>query len=195
MLISFEGIDFCGKDTQIALLHDYLKKYRFVKIIKETSPEQFTQGVPTMEDEELLFWTLANEWYFWRSQVFSLQSQITLLLNRGPLTTYVYNVVGFKVKNKKVFREIMDRYYKICPLKPDITFVFVCPIEEILKRREKRGAVTRWEVSDIRFLTRLQDMFVRVAKKDSKMVLVDGSKSIEEVAEVVRRTIKEKFNL
>jgi len=82
-------------------------------------------------------------------------------------------------------------------LKPDLTLLLDLPVEEGLARAlARRGTETRFEQRDIHFHKRVRKGFLAIAKAEPRRCLVvDASRSIEELHQVLMRCIGERLNV
>ena len=80
-------------------------------------------------------------------------------------------------------------------LKPDITFFFDISAEEALLRRGKRGeASDRIELAGLKFQEDVRKGYLELAaKSEGRVVTLDATKSIEEIFEEVKESLKGKI--
>lgn len=147
MFITFEGIDFCGKSTQVRLLEEYLsKKNKRIEIIREPGGTKISESIrellldnknsEMMIETELLLFTasraqLVNErivpWlkegYFVISDRFHDSSIAYQGYGRGISVDTVKTIQNFAI-NKAI---------------PDITFFIDISLEEAAKRKNPVG--------------------------------------------------------
>src|ERR671924_286816 len=86
--ISFEGIEGCGKTTQIALLSEYLKKHSIAHTItREPGGTAVGEGIrKILLDSETIHLTTASELLlFYASRSQNIQEKIKPALERGDM--------------------------------------------------------------------------------------------------------------
>ncbi|MEA1870711.1 MAG: dTMP kinase, partial [Candidatus Bipolaricaulota bacterium] len=69
--------------------------------------------------------------------------------------------------------------------RPDITFLIDFPAEVALAR--KRGEGDRIEQEDLAFYRRVRDGYLELTRDDQHVRIIDGTLSIEKIAEQVAR--------
>jgi len=82
-------------------------------------------------------------------------------------------------------------------LKPDLTLLLDLPVEEGLARAlSRRGSETRFEQRDVHFHKRVRKGFLALAKAEpQRCIVIDASRSIEELHRTLMRCIGERLNV
>ncbi len=199
MFISFEGLDFCGKTTQIELLKDYLtKEGRKVEVIREPGGTVISEKIREilldknnsnmfMETEVLLFAAsraqLVREviipklkkGYFVISDRFHDSSIAYQAFGRGLNTTFVKNLQNFAIGSAV----------------PDITFFIDIPLDEVERRKAlvKKESLDRIELSEREFYEKVREGYLELAKENERIFLIDGQNSIEKIQEEIRSIV------
>jgi dTMP kinase len=191
LFITFEGPEGAGKSTQIKLLALLLRKYRIPFIVtREPGGSRLSTHLRRwilnkleykLTSETELFLFLAD-----RSQHVNevikpaLKKGFLVLCDRYTDSTLAYQGGGrgFDIK----LLEIMNRLASD-GLKPNITLLFDLPVEAGLKRALGRGkGKDRMEKEKLEFHRRVRKVFVNIARRDKKRVLVlDASQKVEQV--------------
>ncbi len=200
MFITFEGIDFCGKSTQVRLLEEYLsKKNKRIEIIREPGGTKISESIrellldnknsEMMIETELLLFTasraqLVNErivpWlkegYFVISDRFHDSSIAYQGYGRGISVDTVKTIQNFAI-NKAI---------------PDITFFIDISLEEAAKRKKSgRGiSLDRIEVSNDDFYERVRNGYLKLCETEKRFRRIDGSQSVEEIHEIIIEEIE-----
>lgn len=202
MFITFEGLDFCGKSTQVEILKNYLEANgERVVIIREPGGTEISEKVRdilldkkntkmTMESELLLF--SASRAQLVREKIIPLLEEgVYVLSDRFHDSSITYQGYGRGINIQKV-REIQE--FAINGAVPKITFFIDVPLEEISKRRIKFGEknLDRIELSENKFYKKVYEGYIELSKSESRIKRIDGTKSIEEVHQ---RIIEELSNL
>jgi len=189
LFITFEGPEGAGKSTQIKLLALLFKKYRIPFIVtREPGGSRLSTHLRRwilnkleykLTNETELFLFLAD-----RSQHVNeiikpaLKKGSVVLCDRYTDSTLAYQGGGrgFDIK----LLEIMNRLASD-GLKPDITLLFDLPVEAGLKRALGRGkGKDRMEKEKLEFHRRVRKVFLNIAQRDKKRVLIlDASQNKE----------------
>ena len=195
MFINFEGIDFCGKSTQVDLLKEYLlSKNRKIKLIREPGGTTLSEKIRdilldknnnsmVMETEIFLFSAsraqlvretirpYLKEGYFVISDRFHDSSTAYQGYGRGlPVDTIM------KINNLAIGETV-----------PDITFFIDIPNEVALERKTKKAMadLDRIEVSDENFFEKVRNGYFQIAASEKRFRIIDGTKSIQEINEQI----------
>ena len=203
IFITFEGIDGCGKSTQCEMLKDYLKDsgkdFIFVR-----------EPGGTVIGERIREFLLDKK----NSQ---LTPRAELLLFEAARAQITEEVIKPALEEGKIV--LCDRFFDSSSayqgmargmgmdfvaslnmaatggLKPDITFFFDISAEEALLRRGKRGeASDRIELAGLKFQEDVRKGYLELAaKSEGRVVTLDATKSIEEIFEEVKESLKGKI--
>ena len=192
-LIVFEGLDFTGKTTQVHLLADRLRKASLrVTTTREPGGTSLGEGVREVilsnENTELLPLSELLLFITCRAQLSSeviepaLASGHVVVSSRFRLSSLAYQGYG-----RGIDRDLIRRLNGIATSgrQPDITFLIDLPAEVALAR--KRGEGDRIEQEDLAFYRRVRDGYLELTRADPHVRIIDGTLSIEEIAEQVAR--------
>jgi len=187
LFITFEGVDGCGKTTQMSLLAEFLsaKGYSIV-ITREPGAkglgEQLRKillnydGVVSDRCESFLF--LAD-----RAQNIdtivkpAIEAGKIVLCDRHTDSTVAYQGYGRELDLTEI-----KNLNKIATngIKPDLTFVFDIDIETSMKRVGKDK--DRMESAGIDFHNRVRKGYLKIAQQEPERVkIIDSSKSIQDI--------------
>lgn len=123
-LIVFEGLDGCGKTTQIKLLYKFLKKRSKVKLLREPGSTKIGEKIRALlKNQEhvspltqLLLFTAARNALL---EKLKHQSWDIILLDRYIYSTYAY-------QGQFVDKSVIDQLQQIVdPIKPTCVFLFL----------------------------------------------------------------------
>ncbi len=155
MFITFEGIDFCGKSTQIELLKSYLlKKNKKVRVIREPGGTEISEKIRTilldkenskmfMETEFLLF--SASRTQLVREKIKPyLDEGIYVISDRFHDSSTAYQGYG-----RGISIEVILSIHKLAigNTIPDITFFIDIPVEVAEQRRKEK--LLKWKTGQI----------------------------------------------
>ncbi len=191
MFISFEGIDFCGKSTQVELLKKYLlEKKKKVEIIREPGGTEISEKVRDilldkshnkmfMETEIFLF--SASRAQLVREKIRPyLKNGIYVISDRFHDSTTAYQGFGRGIPLEAVEK---INTLAIGETIPDITFLIDITIEEAERRKslKDKRELDRIEVSEREFYERIKKGYSYLAEKEKRFRIINGTKSITEI--------------
>ncbi|ATX82091.1 thymidylate kinase [Mariprofundus ferrinatatus] len=208
-LITFEGVDGCGKSTQLALAAKALKS-QGEKVVTTFEPGDTPMGkkirklllsgkyVPVPEAELLLF--LAD-----RAQHVceviqpALASGAWVLCDRYSDSTLAYQLAARKLGSRTVnIREMLT--FAECRVAPAMTLWFDLPVDVAAERMKKRMAAgeksTRLDDEALSFHQRVSAAFASQFEADaSRIVRIDASHDIEAVRIQVETALNSRFSI
>lgn len=202
MFITFEGIDFCGKTTQIKLLVEYLKKTNNqVMLIREPGGTEISENIRelllnkkynkmVMETELFLF--SASRAQLVREKIIpELQKGNYVISDRFHDSSTAYQGYG-----RGIEIDIIKSIHKLAigNLIPDITFLIDIPVEvsNCRKYADCNVEPDRIESSSKDFYEKVRNGYLEMAQKDSRFVVIDGTLAIDEIHEIIVETIQKK---
>lgn len=191
MFITFEGLDFCGKSTQINLLEDYLtNKGKSVKIIREPGGVQISEKIREIlldkknskmfEETELLLFAAS------RSQLVReiirpfLAKDFYVISDRFHDSTMAYQGFGRAIP-LEIISMLND--FVIGDTIPNLTFFIDIPVSEISRRKANRnhGELDRIESLNMQFYENVRKGYLSLTEKDKRFIKIDGLLSIQEI--------------
>jgi dTMP kinase len=191
MFISFEGIDFSGKSTQIELLKDYLVEHnKKVEILREPGGNEISEKVRRIlldnkhekmfaEAELLLF--SASRAQLVREKIRPyLQKGIYVISDRFHDSSTAYQGYGRGIPIDVVMK-IHD--LAIGDTIPDLTFFIDIPVGIANERKKKKSKVKldRIELADIEFYNRVRSGYLEIARREERFKVIDGTQNIETI--------------
>ncbi len=195
MFITFEGIDFCGKSTQVLLLQKYLEnKGNKVAIIREPGGTAISEKIRDilLDKKNHKMVTESEIFLFSASRAQLVREKIRPFLDEGyfvisdrfhdSTTAYQGYGRGLPIESVETINHVaIDKTI------PDITFIIDIPGEELTKRKnlKHRSELDRIEVSHNKFYDRVREGYLTIAKKEKRFRVIDGTKSIEEIHSIV----------
>jgi dTMP kinase len=199
LFISFEGIDGCGKSTQIRLLHDYLTgKGLEVLLTREPGGSDISEKIreilldkknSDMTDRtEALLYAAARDQLVNTVIIPALQEGKIVLCDRFVDSSEAYQGFGRGLGSdyvRGINSGIMDHL-------PDITFYFRLSPEEAQRRiaRMKRDT-DRLEEAGQTFFKRTNDGFNRIAERDAgRIITLNAGDTIENIHKSIVETVE-----
>lgn len=188
MLISFEGIDGCGKSTQIDLLKSYLelKKLNY-SIFREPGGSEISEKIRDLllhdsqemdSVTELLLFSAARSQLIKEKVIPLLENNEIVILDRFYDSTTAYQGYGRNLKNLEVI-QVLNRLASHST-EPDITFYL--KIEpELAQDRTDKLTKDRMENSGIDFFRTVSKGYDEIANREKRFVTIDASNEIESI--------------
>ena len=205
--IVFEGIDGCGKTTQINELYKWLRQSILInkdkKLIKTREPGgsllgrelreiilKNNQESPPSYLAELLLYYADRAEHISKTILPSLEKGDWILSDRFSGSTLAYQGYGREI-NINVIKELDNIVCK--GLEPDITFFLeITPEESILRRQNK--VPDRIESEGIDFLQKVNKGFQIIAKENN-WEIISASSDLHSIAQRIQNCLINKFVL
>lgn len=198
--ISFEGIDGCGKTTQLHKVADWLQqKNHEILCTRQPGGTRIGKAIRSIllnpenkeliPQSELLLYMADRLQHLHETILPSRQQGKIVLCDRFHDATISYQGYGRQLDLTGI-QSIVDEW--ITPNNPDFTFLLEISPELSLQRTHKRHVVDdvrtqdRLDLESIDFFQRVADGYVRQAEADpQRYIRIDASGTIEEVFERV----------
>ena len=192
--VSFEGIEGCGKTTQIALLSDYLKKRSIAHTItREPGGTAVGEGIrKILLNSETIHLTSASELLlFYASRSQNIQEKIKPALDRNEMVIcdrYYHASMAYQGYGRGIPLEFIQKLTNlVCyPFRPDVTFLLDIEPEVGLARARARNHGRpenegRFEAEDLEFYNKVRDGYLELASADERIQLIYADRPIEAV--------------
>jgi len=189
--VSFEGIEGCGKTTQIALLSEYLKTHSIAHTItREPGGTAVGEGIrKVLLNSETIRLTAASELLlFYASRSQNIQEKIKPALERNEIVIcdrYYHASMAYQGYGRGIpldfIRKLTDL---VCdPYRPDLTFLLDIEPEIGLARARTRnhGRIEnegRFEAEDLEFYNRVREGYLELASEDERIQLLYADRTI-----------------
>jgi dTMP kinase len=199
MFITFEGIDFCGKSTQVELLRKYLTdRKRTVEIIREPGGTKISEMVRSILLDKF-HKNMCNEteiFLFSASRAQLVREKIRPYLMKG------YYVISDRFQDSSTAYQGFGRGLSIDAIMnihnlaigetiPDITFFLDITVDEAeyRKRQKHYKELDRIEVSEKEFFEKVRNGYLFLSK-DKRFRRIDGTLSVQEIHQKIIKEIE-----
>ncbi len=200
MFITFEGIDFCGKSTQIELLKSYLlKKNKKVRVIREPGGTEISEKIRTMLlDKENSKMIMETEFLlFSASRAQLVREKIKPYLDEGIYVIsdrFHDSSTAYQGYGREISIEVILSIHKLAigNTIPDVTFFIDIPVEVAEQRRQEKLSehLDRIENSDKDFYSRIRNGYLELAKSQNRFRILIGTDNIVNIHEKIINEIE-----
>jgi dTMP kinase len=198
MLITFEGIEGCGKTTQIELLYTHLKK-KGQQVIKTREPG----GTPFGETlrkvflhEEREVYPLSELLLFMAMRAQHVEEVIEPALKEGTIVlcdrfadaSFAYQGYGRGMDLGTI--ETLNRLVTK-GIQPDLTILLDCPVTKGLKRKADMNSSDRFEREDPSFHRKIKKAYEKISLADPKRFFVlDGTLDRAKIHSSIKKRVE-----
>ena len=212
LFIAFEGPDGSGKSTQIKLLRNYLEEKvqipsKNLIMTREPGGTDLSEkiriiilstdysNIMTNECEALLYAAARAQHVNELIKPALLENKI-VLCDRFVMSSYMYQGIGRKlgIKNIKLINDFATNN-----VTPDLTICILVNYETMMKRKQnmmkenKNVKLDRLENEPSEFHNKVYDAYIKLAKKDKNIILIDGNRSVSEIHREIRNIVLRKI--
>jgi len=200
MFITFEGIDFCGKSTQVGLLKDYLlEQKKNVHLIREPGGTEISEKI-----REILL-DKKNNAMVMETEIFLFSASRAQLVREviRPYLQKGYYVISDRFHDSSTAYQGFGRGLSVDAILnihnlaigktiPDITFFIDIPNDIAMARKKNiaHSDLDRIEVSDNTFYERVRKGYLYLAEKEKRFRVIDGTQNIKQINEKIINEIK-----
>ncbi|NWF49504.1 MAG: dTMP kinase [Ignavibacteriaceae bacterium] len=191
MFISFEGIDFCGKSTQIELLKNFLiKRGNEVEIIREPGGTEISEIIRNilLDKKNLEMFMEAEILLFAAARAQLVREKIRPFLNKGIYVIsdrFHDSTTAYQGFGRGISLESVQHIHKISVGNtiPDMTFLIDIPVDVAQKRKIqlKQSDLDRIEVADAGFFENVRAGYLYLAEHESRFRVINGTLPIEKI--------------
>ncbi|HKR01986.1 MAG TPA: dTMP kinase [Pyrinomonadaceae bacterium] len=195
--ITFEGIDGCGKSTQLRLLASELRM-RGLEVVSTREPGGTPLGKrlrTVLLDPQIEVDPLAELLLFAADRAQHVRTLLKPAIDAGGIVLsdrYADATAAYQGAGRSFTTEMIADVIKLATggLKPDLTLVFDLAVAECLSRTSRRtdpdNQTDRLDAEDAAFHARVRDAYLRLAADEPDRVrIVDANGSINETHERV----------
>ena len=196
LFVTFEGIDGCGKTTQVTALRDSLEaKGARVIVIREPGATFIGEKIRSIlldnansgmsSETEVLLYEAA------RAQIVSEVIRPALLAGKVVICDRFYDSsVAYQGYARGLPLESIDSLNQFATggLEPDLTFLLDLPAEAALERMNVRvGSHDRLEIEGLGFMEKVRAGYLELAGKHARIIKLDAMSPATVLAEYIDR--------
>ena len=197
--ITFEGIDGCGKSTQVKKLVEFFNKTKKTAIfVREPGGTQISEEIREillnrhLEDisdrTEALLMTGSRSQLTHEIIIPNLNKGLHVVADRYSDSTLAYQGGGRQIDIEWLIRLNQFATYDI---EPNVTFYIDVLPDEALKRKNKEK--DRIEMAGIKLQSRVRNAYLELAKRfQSRYIIIDGHDSIDNIHDIIISHIKQR---
>jgi dTMP kinase len=199
--ITFEGIDGCGKSTQLRMLASELR-LRGQEVVVTREPGGTPLGVRIRQlllDSEEQVDPLAELLLYAADRAQHVRTHVRPALDSGHIVLsdrYADATVAYQGAGRGFPDELVSELVALATggLMPHLTLIFDLPVDESQRRQERRTSKghkqDRLDAEDAAFHTRVRDAYLRIAAAEPERVrVIDASGSVQETQVLVMRAV------
>jgi dTMP kinase len=192
--ISFEGIEGCGKTTQIARLSEFLNSRSIAHTItREPGGTAVGEGIRRiLLNSETIHLTVASELLlFYASRSQNILEKIKPALERGEMVIcdrFYHASMAYQGYGRGIPLDFITRLTElVCDrFRPEITILLdIEPAVGLARARARNHGRAedegRFEAEDLEFYTRVRNGYLDLATRDPRIRVIQADRSIEEV--------------
>ena len=197
--ISFEGIEGCGKSTQAKKLYEYfLSKQIDCLLTREPGGSVAGEKIRgILLDEEIDKLSAKSELLLnFASRIEHVEKVIKPALKSGKIVIcdrFVDSTFAYQGSAMGIAFEEIEKIQKIAigEFIPDITFLINVSVDEAFARISARGNNNRYEKLGNEFHQKVYEGFFELAKKNSRIKIVDGTQNQQQVFQKILNIINQ----
>jgi dTMP kinase len=192
--VSFEGIEGCGKTTQIALLSEYLTRHRIpFTVTREPGGTAVGEGIrKILLNSETIHLTAASELLlFYASRSQNILEKVKPALDRNEMVIcdrYYHASMAYQGYGRGIPLDFIQKLTDlVCePYRPDVTFLLdIEPEVGLARARARNHGRTenegRFEAEDLEFYNKVRDGYLELASEDERIQIIYADRPIEAV--------------
>jgi len=197
LFITFEGVDGCGKTTQMKLLSEYLSKKGYEVILTR---EPGAKGLGEKIREILLHYdgevsSSAESFLFLADRAQNVDKIVNPAVNLGQIVLcdrHTDSTIAYQGYGRGVDIEELRMLNNLATgsKKPDLTFVFDIDIETSMLRVGKEK--DRMESAGTVFFNKVRNGYLEIAKTEPERVkIIDATRDIDDIRNDVNAIVEE----
>jgi dTMP kinase len=201
--VSFEGIEGCGKTTQIALLSEVLTQRKIPhSVTREPGGTAVGEGIRRilLHSETIHLTAAAELLLFYASRSQNILEKIEPSLAQGEVVIcdrFYHASMAYQGYGRGIPIDFIEKLTElVCgSRRPEITILLDIEPEIGLTRARTRNSKRsedegRFEMEDVRFYTRIRNGYLELAAREPQRIqIINADRSIEEVHRSILQTL------
>ena len=195
-LLSFEGIEGCGKTTQLRALARRLRALGYLVVeTREPGGPPISEQIRTillaprnrgMDPRcEALLYLASRAQHLAETIQPALEKGAVVLCDRFADATMAYQGYGRRISPSTIAR--LNRF-AAARVVPDITILLDVPVAVGLARKRRLGHLDRLDQEDDAFHQTVRNGYFRIAKQQPRRVrMLDGTRPVNDVTQAINR--------
>jgi dTMP kinase len=202
-LIVVEGLEGAGKSTAVNVIKGFIQEKLGYEVFccREPGGTQLGETIRSMVKSASLEEAIdprTELLLMYASRIQLIENMIKPALVRGEWVIcdrFYYSTYAYQGGGRGIDRAIIDNIHQasIGDFRPELTvYMDICP-KIGLQRAAGRGELDRFELEKLEFFERTRDGYLEQVNSCCEIVVVDASKTQEEVASQVAQILKEEL--
>lgn len=199
LLITFEGIDFCGKTTQVLLLQEHLiaKGHEVVEVREPGGTEISEKIRGVLLDRENLPMAPAAEMLLYQASRAQLTGEVILpALEKGKIVLcdrYYDSTTAYQGYGRGLDLDLVRKVNELATsgTRPHLTFLLDVSPGEVFTRIENLDLFgDRMEDQRISFYKKVRDGYLTMAKSEpDRFRVIPGRRSVKDIASLIAKEV------
>ena len=181
LFVTFEGIEGSGKTYQCRKLYNELRKIKLSVILtREPGGTKSAEKIRNViledyfaSDSKEKFSKYTDTLLYLAARNEHVQNIIRPAISKKKIVIcdrFIDSTLAYQVYGKGVNKNLVDSIHKFVlgRIKPDLTFVLKVDIPKALQRLKKRKKKNRYDKFSKNFYIKVQNAFIKIAKKNAK---------------------------
>jgi dTMP kinase len=195
MFITFEGIDFCGKSTQVELLKNYLLNLsKKVLLIREPGGTEISEKIrDILLDKKNYKMVIESEiLLFSASRAQLVREKIRPFLDEGYYVIsdrFHDSTTAYQGYGRGISIESVQHINKVAIENtiPDLTFFIDIPVSVSANRKnlKRQTELDRIEISHDHFYEKVRDGYLQLAAQEKRFRVINGTLGIGEIHNII----------
>ena len=200
MFITFEGLDYSGKSTQVRLLADALKHENYsILVLREPGGTEIGERIRSiLLDKRISGMTGVAELFLFSASRAQLVEEVIKPAIEGGLVVlcdrFYDSLTAYQGWGKGIPLETIHvvNAGASSGLTPDLTFFLDVPVEEVERRmRRAHTSKDRMESNGKEFFERVRKGYLEIAAKERRFLVIDGLQPVDAIQDQIWRSVNE----
>lgn len=202
MFITFEGLDYSGKSTQVKLLVDRLSHEDFnVIVLREPGGTDIGEKIrKLLLDKQTTGMTQVSEMLLFSASRSQLVEEVVRPALEGGMIVvcdrFVDSTTAYQGWGRKIPLDVVAAINRCATdgLLPDVTFFLDIPVAEVDRRVQRaRSRKDRMESGGMDFYERVRSGYLDLAGRESRFRIVDGMRPVDEIQDQVWHEVESRL--